>query len=141
MFQNNARFLVVDDSNMIRDLIRTALSQMGLKNCDSAADGAAALEKIKAAIDDGQPYSLVFTDINMPRIDGLLLLETLRSNLKTRETPIIIVTTESSKQSVVRAVMQGVAGYMVKPFGVDDVKKRVQDIYDRLHAPSSGHSN
>ncbi len=138
MFHDEARFLIADDSNLTRDLVRTALTQLGLLNVDSAADGAVALEKIKVAADEGKPYDLVFTDINMPKIDGLLLLETVRSNLKTRNTPVIIVTTESAKQSVVRAVMQGVSGYMVKPFGVEDVKKKVKEIHDRISAQAPG---
>ncbi len=132
MYKPDSRFLIADDSNMVRDLIRTALSQLGLKKVDSAADGILALEKIKIAIDENKPYSLVFTDINMPKMDGLVMLETLRANMKTRNVPVLIITTESAKQSVVRAVMAGVWGYMVKPFGVEDVKKKIKEIHERV---------
>lgn len=77
----------------------------------------------------GRPYAMIFCDIHMPHVDGLRLLEMLRSEQKTKNTPVIMVTTESSKEAVVRAAMSGISGYIVKPFEVEDVKKKVREVY------------
>ncbi len=132
MFSKDARFLVADDSNMVRDLVRTALAQLGFNRIETAQDGSVALDQIRKSFRENDPFQLVFTDINMPRMDGLRMLEIIRGEANLKDLPVIIVTTESSKQSVVRAVMQGVSGYMVKPFGIEDVKKKVKEIYDRV---------
>jgi two-component system chemotaxis response regulator CheY len=132
MFPKDSRFLIADDSNDMLDLVHSALDEMGFQNVDMVMDGVAALGKIKTAIEKAAPYSLVFIDIKMPRLDGLTLLEALRSHVSTKSTPVIVMTTESSKQVVMRAVMHGISGYMVKPFGADDVKRKVQEIFQLL---------
>ena len=70
----------------------------------------------------------------MPEIDGLKLLEMVRGNPSTSQMPIVVVTTESEKQIVLKAVMSGVSGYMVKPFGVENVKTKMQEVYARLNS-------
>lgn len=136
MFAANARFLVVDDSKVVRELIRTTMGQIGYKQVDEAVNGKLGLEKIRAAQKEGRPYALVFCDINMPEMDGLTLLENLRGDPETKNLPVLMVTTEGEKQTVIRAVMAGVSGYMVKPFGVDDVKKKILEVFSRVSAES-----
>lgn len=132
MFQPDARFLVVDDSKVVRDMIRTSLSQLGYKNLDEATNGKIGLQKITASISEKQPYTLVFCDINMPEMDGLQLLEKIRSEPLMAHLPVLMITTEGEKPTVIKAVMAGVSGYMVKPFGVEDVKKKLREVYGRL---------
>jgi two-component system, chemotaxis family, chemotaxis protein CheY len=132
MFRSDARFLVIDDSKTSRDLVRVALKQLKYMNVDEAEDGLIGLAKIQDASSAKKPYSLVFCDINMPEIDGLKLLETIRLDPENAAIPVIIITTEGDKPTVIRAVMSGVSGYMVKPFGVDDVKKKLEEVYKRV---------
>jgi len=141
MFKTDSRFLVVDDSQTSRELIRTALSQLNLKTLDEAPNGRIGFEKIKKSIEENRPYSLVFCDYNMPEVDGLELLDMLRNQLNTDKVPVVMITTEGGKPVVIKAVMSGVSGYMVKPFGVDDVKRKVQEIFQRmqLQHESAGH--
>jgi two-component system, chemotaxis family, chemotaxis protein CheY len=134
MFTADSRFLIVDDSKVVRDLISAALSQLNYKTIDKAFNGRSGWEKIVASVDSGRPYDLVFCDINMPEMNGLELLEMVRANPKTNPVPILMVTTEGEKSTVIKAVMAGVSGYMVKPFGVEDVKKKMYEVYKRLNA-------
>jgi two-component system, chemotaxis family, chemotaxis protein CheY len=131
MFKSDSRFLVVDDSQGARDLIRTALNQMNLKALDEAPNGKAGWDKVIKAVSDKRPYSLIFSDVNMPEMDGLKFLEMLRAEPKTQNIPVIMITTEGAKPTVIKAVMSGVSGYMVKPFGVEDVKKKMQEVFHR----------
>ena len=132
MFKPDARFLIIDDSKVTRDLIRTALAQLNYKNFDEAANGRAGWDKIIRSCEETRPYALVFSDINMPEIDGLRLLEMVRGDSRTLNIPMLITTTEGGKQTVIKAVMAGVSGYMVKPFGIEDVKNKVKEVYGLL---------
>ena len=131
MFNPISRFLIVDDSSVTRNIVRMALQQMKMKTIDEASNGVAGLEKILSASEQGTPYDLVITDINMPEMDGLKLLELVRAEPKTSNIPVLIVTTDGGKPTVIKAVMSGVSGYMVKPFGVEDVKNKILEIYKR----------
>jgi two-component system chemotaxis response regulator CheY len=132
MFKADARFLVVDDTPAAREYTRTSLNRLGYTHIDEASDGRVCLEKIQRAYIENKPYGLVFLDINMPELDGLKCLEMIRAEPRAGRLPVVIVTTESAKATVLRAVMQGVSGYIVKPFTFDDIKKKVAEIYQRV---------
>lgn len=133
MFDSSSRFLIVDDSDISRKTIKSALIQLGLKKADEATDGATALQKLEMAEAAGVQYSLVFCDINMPKMNGFELLETCRSSSKLASIPFLMVTSETQKDIVVRAVMQGVSGYIVKPFGVEDLKKKIRETFEKVN--------
>ena len=67
------KFLVVDDFSTMRRIVRGLLKEMGCNNVDEAEDGAVALQKLKSS-----PYDFVVTDWNMPNMDGLTLLQSIR---------------------------------------------------------------
>ena len=131
MFDSSSKFLIVDDSDVTRKTVKTALSQLGLDNTEEAGDGEAAYEKLEKAATTTQ-FSLVFCDINMPKMDGFELLEKCRADSELSTVPFLIVTSETQKDAVIRAVMQGVSGYIVKPFGVEDLKKKIIETFDKV---------
>ena len=88
-----------------------------------AVDGVDALDKAKTA-----PVNLVLTDQNMPRMDGLTLVRSLRELPAYRSAPILILTTESSQEMKDKGKAAGATGWMVKPFDPQrliDVVRRV----------------
>lgn len=134
MFKSDSRFLIIDDSKIIRELIREALVQLNFRHIEEADNGKRGWEKIERLIEGRMSYTLVFCDINMPKMDGLELLEKVRADQRTSHIPVLMTTTENNKQIVIKAISSGVCGYMVKPFGVHDVKKKLQEISDRLNS-------
>ncbi|WP_224983155.1 response regulator [Geomonas agri] len=102
--------LTVDDSQSIRQMMRFTLSQQGYQVIE-AADGVEALEKMKGASID-----LVFTDLNMPRMDGLDLIRKLRAGGTNRNLPIVMLTTESQEVKKAEGKSAGATGWIVKPF-------------------------
>lgn len=104
------RILVVDDSVSIRQMVTFTLKGAGFET-DEAADGKAALEKAKA-----KAFDLVFTDQNMPVMDGLTLIRSLRDLASYKRTPILMLTTEAGDEMKNKGREAGATGWLVKPF-------------------------
>ena len=102
--------LAVDDSASMRQMLSFTLRNAGFKVVE-AVDGQDAYDKA-----DSCDFHLVLTDQNMPRMDGISLVEKLRANPKFKTTPILILTIESSDQMKQAGRAAGATGWLVKPF-------------------------
>lgn len=114
--------LAVDDSASMRQMVAFTLKGAGY-NVIEAADGQEAYDKAR-----GQSVDLVLTDQNMPRMDGLTLVKSLRGLPTYAATPILILTTESSDDMKAKGKAAGATGWLVKPFDPNkllDVIRRV----------------
>lgn len=105
-----ASILVVDDSLSIRELLGMTLREAG-HVVDAAEDGASGFEFARSG-----DYQLVITDINMPEMGGLELIENLRRLADYRFRPILVLTTEASQEMKDRGRAAGATGWLVKPF-------------------------
>lgn len=108
------RTLVVDDFATMRRVVRGMLREMGFDDALEAADGAAALECLRAAT---PPIDLVITDIGMPTMNGFDLLAAMKKVDRLRRTPVLMLTAEARRDDIVRCMKGGAADYLVKPFG------------------------
>ncbi|HEY4665466.1 MAG TPA: response regulator [Comamonas sp.] len=102
--------LAVDDSPSMRKMVSFTLAGAGYQVVE-AVDGVDALEKAEA-----QRIDLVLADQNMPRLDGIGLTRRLREHPRFKNTPILILTTESSDQMKQAGRAAGATGWLVKPF-------------------------
>lgn len=102
--------LAVDDSTSIRQMVAFTLKGAGYEVIE-AADGQEGLEKAKS-----KTVNLVLTDQNMPKMDGLTLIKTLRGLLQYKTVPILMLTTESSDAMKAQGKAAGATGWLVKPF-------------------------
>lgn len=102
--------LAVDDSASIRQMVSFTLKSSGYEVIE-AADGMDGLDKAKS-----NEISLVLTDQNMPRMDGLTLIKTLRLLPQYKTVPILMLTTESSDAMKSQGRAAGATGWLVKPF-------------------------
>lgn len=102
--------LAVDDSASMRQMVAFTLKGAGY-NVIEAADGKEAFDKAK-----GQQVDLVLTDQNMPNMDGVTLVKSLRGLSTYASTPILILTTESSDEMKQKGKAAGATGWLVKPF-------------------------
>lgn len=102
--------LAVDDSASIRQMVSFTLKSAGYEIIE-AVDGMDGLDKAKT-----RPVSLVLTDQNMPRMDGLTLIKNLRALPQYKSTPILMLTTESSDAMKSQGRAAGATGWLVKPF-------------------------
>ena len=120
------KILVVDDFAAMRRILKNVLSQIGLTNIIEADDGTTALKVLKK-----NKVDLIVSDWNMPKMSGLDLLKTVRSNESTKDMPFLMVTASSQKDDVLEAVQAGVSNYIVKPFTADTVKDKLRKIFSK----------
>ncbi|MCR6630669.1 MAG: response regulator [Magnetospirillum sp.] len=112
--------LVVEDSALMRSLVRQMLSQATPCTILDAADGVAALEILRQRGAD-----LVLSDWNMQPMDGLHLLQAMRADPALAEVPFVMMTGEQTPQTIMHAVAAGVAGFLTKPFGREQLARTV----------------
>src|SRR4030067_974303 len=103
------KIMLVDDSRTIRNIQKNVLTQAGHTEISEAADGVEAMK----LLGEDRP-DLMLVDWNMPNMDGITLVRTVRE--KDKILPIIMVTTEAEKSRVIEAIKAGVNNYVVKPF-------------------------
>ncbi len=114
--------LIVDDSAAIRKILQRVLRQSDLPvgAIVEAGDGVEALEALKQ-----HKVGLILSDINMPNMDGLQLLSTVRADATWKDVPILMITTEGSQNKVLEAVNLGASGYVRKPFTAEQIKEKL----------------
>jgi two-component system chemotaxis response regulator CheY len=102
--------LAVDDSASIRQMVAFTLKSSGYEVVE-AVDGVDGLEKAKA-----KTFNLILSDQNMPRMDGLTMIKSLRAMPQYKTVPILVLTTESSDAMKQAGRAAGATGWLVKPF-------------------------
>ncbi|HUI57583.1 MAG TPA: response regulator [Bryobacteraceae bacterium] len=114
--------LIVDDSTAIRKILIRVLNQtnLALGEVLEAGDGKEALNIL-----EGRHISLVLSDINMPNMDGIELLRTLRASPQWHDLPVVLITTEGGQARVQEAVELGATSYVRKPFSADQLRDKL----------------
>ena len=129
MDKSQYRFLVVDDFPTMRRIVRNLLKELGFSNVDEAEYGAAGLAKVK----EGR-FDFVISDWNMPNMDGLQMLQSIRgdANPVISKMPVLMVTAEAKKENIIAAAQAGANGYVVKPFTAATLDEKLGKIFEKL---------
>lgn len=117
------QILIVDDSESVREAIAISLETAGM-SVNRAADGQEGLNFLNGKSD----VDLVITDLNMPNMDGITLVEEIRKHPVYKFTPVLILTTESQHIKRQEAKKAGATGWLVKPFAKDQLIQVVQKV-------------
>ena len=104
------KMLAVDDSPSVRKLVQFTLKAKGYE-VSSAGDGIEAMEFLKQ-----EKFDAIILDINMPRMNGLEFLRTIKASEQYAAIPVIMLTTEGQDDDKDMAISLGATAYMVKPF-------------------------
>jgi two-component system chemotaxis response regulator CheY len=107
--------------------VRNLLKELGFSNVDEAEDGAIALQKLQNG-----GFEFVVTDWNMPNMDGLHLLQAIRSAPNLKHLPVMMITAEAKKETIIAAAQAGASGYIVKPFTAATLAEKLQKIFDKM---------
>lgn len=122
--------LFVDDSSVVRRMLESFLLELGYINIQSAVDGVDALEKIEEAEDD---FDFIITDINMPNMDGLTFINNVRSKFDYVSKPIMVLSTEWSKEMKQKGRDVGANSWIVKPFDLQLINKGIKHTINRVN--------
>ena len=115
--------LVVDDFATMRRIVRNSLRQLGFTNVVEAADGSEALNHLKESA-----FEFIISEWNMPTLNGSELLRAVRSDQKHRETPLLVITTESQRTNVIAHEKDRVSSYVVKPLTTDILESKMEGL-------------
>jgi two-component system chemotaxis response regulator CheY len=121
------KFLVVDDFSTMRRIVRNLLKELGFLNVEEAEDGAVALARLKSGGID-----FVVSDWNMPNMDGLTLLQSVRADPALKHLPVLMITAEAKKENIIAAAQAGASGYIVKPFTAATLNEKMVKIFEKM---------
>ncbi len=121
-----AKVLIVDDSDILRLKLRTALEEAG----HEIVEGASGADGIKIARSDNG-IDLIITDLNMPDVDGLAMCQEIRKIPTYKSTPIFMLTTEKSANLKAQGKEIGVMLWIVKPFTPERVTEAINKVMER----------
>jgi two-component system chemotaxis response regulator CheY len=111
MSRERRRALVVEDSAAMRSFVTAALEQDGAFDVTTCANGFEALRVLPRA-----HFDIIITDINMPDINGLELVRFVRESERHKQTPLVLISTDSRAADRERGMKLGADAYVVKPF-------------------------
>jgi two-component system chemotaxis response regulator CheY len=114
--------MIVDDSETIREvLVRSIqMTKLPLEEIIQADNGITALKKLEENWID-----IIFTDINMPQMNGIDFIDTLNGNAEYKDIPVVIVSTEGSKKRIEELTEKGIKGYLRKPFTPEKIRDAI----------------
>jgi two-component system chemotaxis response regulator CheY len=112
--------MVIDDSRAMRAILRRIVTELGF-DCVEAGDGREALDRMNA----GEVPDLALVDWNMPVLDGLSFIQTVRASAEWRHITLMMVTTEGEHAQIVRALAAGAHEYVIKPFTPEAIEEKL----------------
>jgi two-component system, chemotaxis family, chemotaxis protein CheY len=119
--------IIVDDQLTMRALVRSGLQQIGIVNAREYPGAAEAWTNLQVT-----PAHIVISDFNMPGMDGLEFLRTMRAKPEMKNTAFILLTGRADKELVARAIQFGANNYLVKPFTVAILKQKIEQVVGAL---------
>lgn len=115
-------FLIVDDSQAVRSLVKTAVfSQFGSRNIFTAGNGLQAKDILLS-----KRVDVIISDWEMPKMSGQELLAFVKQSEKLKDIPFVMMTSRGGKESVLEAIQNGVSHYVIKPFTIEKLEDAVR---------------
>ena len=119
--------LIVDDAAPMRNSIRFSLQQIGFRDIDTANSGREALAVMRA-----NPYDIMITDLNMPQMTGIELVEVMKKDDALSRIPVLGLTAENEKNRVLTLINAGLSGYILKPYSLESLRERIMGLSSYL---------
>lgn len=119
------KILAIDDSKAIRHAVHRMVEVVGAEFFE-AGDGIEGLEEL----DRIGPVDLILLDLEMPRMDGISFLETVKKDPRWKDIPVIMVSSIAQRESMIRAIQEGAKQYLTKPFSSSDLLTKIVEALD-----------
>ncbi len=117
---SNKTILIVDDSKTIRTSLTFTLSKEGYEVV-AAEDGQFGIDRLNEMIGQSRKPSMIITDINMPRMDGISFIKAVKQLDQFKFIPIVVLSTESQDEKKMEGKKAGAAGWIVKPYTAESL--------------------
>jgi len=118
------KILTIDDSGIMRKIIKGHLAKIGYSNVIEAPNGKEGLKKLSE-----EKIDLILCDWNMPEMNGLQFVQALREEKNYQNIRIIMLTTVTTQDEVLAALKAGANSYITKPFKPEDLKDKIEEIF------------
>ena len=128
-FELETGILVVDDSEMTRQLNLKILARMGYSSLHEAENGQKALDLI---VEKGQEIGLILSDQKMPDMNGSELLESLRQDEKTASLPFLLISAINTDSKLLKTLEGENVGFLKKPYKPNELAKAMQELHEKL---------
>ena len=122
--KSSIKVLIVDEFAVSRKVLVITLEQLGFDNIEEVSDGNSALVRLKSGL-----FDLVITDMEMPKMSGLELLQQIRYDPNLKQIPVLIVTENGMQEDIVAAFKAGLNAYVVKPIDVKIFAEKMKNIF------------
>jgi two-component system chemotaxis response regulator CheY len=127
-YLTNKNFLITDDYESMRVMITDNLRQLGVENIIAASSGNEAVTILKQHFGKPTQIDIVLTDLMMEDGNGIDLIKAIRGSAQLKQIPILMITSKSEVAHVIEAAKAGVSSYIIKPWNLEDLLKKIEDI-------------
>ncbi len=118
------KILIVDDQSPMLRIIKGLLKRIGYENVEIAENGMNAWATLNILKVD-----FIISDWNMPVMTGIELLEKVRKTKKFKDIPFLMITSEATEDSVLKAIKSGVTSYIAKPLTLETFARKIEEIF------------
>ncbi|MBF0225422.1 MAG: response regulator [Desulfobacterales bacterium] len=127
------KILIVDDLSSLRVIMKNILKKLGYTDIEEANDGSDALFKLQKNFDSDSSksdskkleYDLIISDVHMPSMSGIELAEIVKNDPFLKSIVFLLVTTDNTKSTILKAAKANIDGYIIKPFSLDSVRDKL----------------
>jgi two-component system chemotaxis response regulator CheY len=127
---SSKRTLIVDDSAVFRKVVIKELVALGLEDSVEASNGRSALAILDNSAE--KPFGLLICDIHMPEMGGAELIAVIRADSRFKGLPILVVSSESDKAVIAKAILAGANGYAAKPLTQEGLARALVQMTEKL---------
>ncbi|MGK7900348.1 MAG: response regulator [Hormoscilla sp.] len=121
------RILLVDDSATMRKMVKASLKDLGEVSFGEASNGLEAIEELANA-----SYDMIVLDLNMPEMHGLEAIKFIVGHPTYKDIPIVILTTKGDEESKKKALEEGAAKYLTKPFKPQTLSENIVEVLNKF---------
>ena len=123
MDYSDIKVIIIDDDMTTRRIITRLIKQIGFTDFDEAADGQQAYDMMQE-----KDYGLILSDLDMPVMNGMELLDKVRADQKLMAKPFIMITANDDRENIIQAVKSKVSQYIVKPFTMPALREKIEKV-------------
>ena len=120
------KFLIVDDSETVRESTRQALMSLGFTHMTEAHDGVEAMCKIHEAQENNKQFDLILVDWLMPQMKGIEVIKACKADAKLKHLHFMIITSEQESVNVLEGLRSGAVDFITKPFTAETLAIKIE---------------